>query len=202
MALACGLGNPEQRYSHTPHNAGFWVLDALAQRYELYWSTSRLFQVQFAVVPLPTTAQSKSAYLLKPLSYMNQSGEPLVKFLRYHNIPPEVCLVVVDDVSLPMGTLRLRAKGGHGGHNGLRSIQEHLNTTSYPRLRFGVAPPTPLSPHQFSDYVLQPIPPPILSSLQNSIQTAVALVEEFLKNGFNSACDLYSQWIKQKKAQQ
>jgi PTH1 family peptidyl-tRNA hydrolase len=192
VALACGLGNPEPRYANTPHNAGFWVLDRLAQNHRATWNNASRFQALTTKISWPGQPQTTDAHLLKPLTYMNLSGRALALYSRFHKIPPEQCLIIVDDISLPLGTLRLRQDGGHGGHNGLRSIQEHLGTTHYPRLRFGIAPDPRPPAEELSAYVLRPLPDPVLSALQDTITSASALVEEFLKNGFGAASALYS----------
>jgi len=194
VSLAFGLGNPGLRYSRTPHNAGFWVLDLIAENHRAIWSKSNLIQALTTKITWPFQPETKHAHLLKPLTYMNLSGQALAKFIQLHKIPPRECLVVVDDVSLPLGTLRLRQNGGHGGHNGLRSIEQHLGTTDYPRLRFGIAPEPRPTAQALSTYVLEPLPEPVFNSIKDTILSAASLVEEFLKNGFPSAAMLFSRW--------
>jgi peptidyl-tRNA hydrolase, PTH1 family len=131
-----GLGNPGKAYQHTRHNIGFDSLDLFAGKYGLVFGrTSRGAQTAEGRIRVANIA------LLKPMKYMNLSGEPLNNYLRQRPTPPESILVIVDDVHLPVGRIRLRPGGSDGGHNGLKSITAHLHTNDYPRLRIGVGEP-------------------------------------------------------------
>lgn len=144
--LLVGLGNPGDEYSHTRHNIGFQVMDAIASAHKVTFATVRHgWLAQF---------RSKGAFflLLKPNTYMNLSGKAVQYWLTEENISTEALLVITDDLALPFGVLRMKGKGGDGGHNGLKSIQEVLNTQSYPRLRFGVG--SDFQKGQQVDYVL------------------------------------------------
>lgn len=133
MKLLVGLGNPEPRYRQTLHNVGFQVIDELARRHGARFDSSPAD----AVVALLRTL-GPGAMLVKPLTYVNRSGEAVAALWRYYRIEPADLLVVTDDVSLPAGRLRARARGSAGGHNGLKSIIEALGTGDFPRLRVGV----------------------------------------------------------------
>lgn len=133
MKILVGLGNPGSQYRFTRHNAGFLVLDRLAERLALPFGRER-----FGGLFAKGQCEGCDVVLLKPLTYMNRSGECVGQALRYTNAAPEDVLVVVDDVNLPLGRLRVRSDGSAGGHNGLKSIIEHLGSDAFPRLRIGV----------------------------------------------------------------
>jgi PTH1 family peptidyl-tRNA hydrolase len=134
--IIVGLGNPGKAYEHTRHNAGFDALDLFAAKYNLsFGRTSRGAQTAEGRI------RKSSVSLLKPMKYMNLSGDPLSNYLRQRPVGPESIMVVVDDIHLPVGRIRLRPGGSDGGHNGLKSITAHLRTNAYPRLRIGVGEP-------------------------------------------------------------
>ena len=131
--LVVGLGNIGEKYTNTRHNIGFKILDHLASKEELTFETVKLGDV--------TTYKFKGRtfILLKPSTYMNLSGKAVQYWLTKEKIPLENLLVITDDLNLPFGTLRLKTKGSDGGHNGLKDIQDKLNTTKYNRFRFGIS---------------------------------------------------------------
>ncbi len=130
--LIVGLGNIGDEYANTRHNIGFMVLDALAEKHNLKFTVDRLAAVA------EYKFKGKTLMLVKPSTYMNLSGKAVNYWLQAEKIPKENLLVVTDDIALPFGTLRMKGKGSDGGHNGLKNIQEILNTPDYARLRFGV----------------------------------------------------------------
>lgn len=134
MKLVAGLGNPGRTYEGTRHNVGFDVLDLLATRHGLSFQPSARAQADEA----RWRSGDDVALLVKPLTFMNLSGEAVAALGRYYRIPVADVLIVCDDVNLPIGRLRARAGGSEGGHNGLRSVAAHLGTTDYARLRIGV----------------------------------------------------------------
>jgi PTH1 family peptidyl-tRNA hydrolase len=130
--LICGLGNIGPEYAKTRHNIGFMVLDKLAKDHEVKFDSDRLaFRTEIKY-------KGRQIHLIKPTTYMNLSGKALNYWLKELSIPIENSLTITDDIALPFGKLRMRAKGSNGGHNGLGNIQEILGTDTYPRLRFGV----------------------------------------------------------------
>jgi peptidyl-tRNA hydrolase, PTH1 family len=131
-----GLGNPGQEHQRTRHNAGFWLVDALAQAQEARFRHETKFQGEL----VKTGIAGHDLYLFKPMTFMNRSGEALVKLASFYKIAPEEILVAHDELDLPAGIARLKQGGGHGGHNGLRSVHEHLGE-NYLRLRIGIAHP-------------------------------------------------------------
>ena len=134
--IVVGLGNPEPRYARTRHNVGFWCIDRLASDYAIDLSrrhrTARIGE---------GAIEGKSVVLAKPRTYVNRSGEAARYLLARYRVPPEVVLVVYDDIALPPGKIRLRPEGGAGGHNGMKSIIDALGTQEFPRLRVGVGHP-------------------------------------------------------------
>lgn len=144
--LIAGLGNIGDEYIGTRHNIGFTVLDTLANTGGVFFSQDRLaFKAEYKF-------KGKIFILIKPTTYMNLSGKAVNYWLQAEKIPIEHLLVVTDDIALPFGKLRLKASGSDGGHNGLKSIQEVLHTTNYPRLRFGIGNDFPKG--RQSEYVL------------------------------------------------
>jgi peptidyl-tRNA hydrolase, PTH1 family len=132
--LIVGLGNPGAEYARTRHNAGFLVAERLADRWQASWTYEKKFNARLA------SAQRgpRRALLCEPQTYMNSSGEAVGAVLGYYQVPPTGLLVVVDDADLPLGELRLRPGGSSGGHHGLESIEQHVGTREYARLRVGI----------------------------------------------------------------
>src|SRR5712691_2322495 len=133
MKLVIGLGNPGPQYEHTRHNAGFRVGDKLATKLEWKWSERR-----GRAVLASGTIGTEKVILAKPLTFMNLSGEAVGELVRWYKLPPEDVLIVYDDLDLPVGKVRLRARGSAAGHNGLEDIIHHLHTNAFPRLRVGI----------------------------------------------------------------
>lgn len=136
MKMVVGLGNPGTKYDGTPHNIGFEVVDELVRASGSRLKKSWRFPLESAQVRLG----SQDVLLVKPQTFMNRSGDAVGPLIRKKGITPQDVLVIVDDVDLPTGTLRLRARGSAGSHNGLRSLIERLGTTEFPRMRVGVGP--------------------------------------------------------------
>ena len=135
--LIAGLGNPGPKYDRTRHNAGFWFVEALERRHGLALKDDRKLKGRAA----KTAIDGHDAVVLAPDTYMNESGQSLRAAVDFYKIPVERVLVVYDDLDLPPGTVRLKKGGGHGGHNGLRSIFQHLPSPDFRRLRVGIGHP-------------------------------------------------------------
>jgi peptidyl-tRNA hydrolase, PTH1 family len=136
MKVVVGLGNPGKRYDGTRHNVGFAVIDSLASG-----TRAGRFQSRFQAQVCELAEDAGKILLVKPETFMNLSGRCVREVMDFYHLPLSDLLVVCDDINLPLGKLRVRGKGTHGGHNGLRDIQNHLSTTEYARLRVGVDAP-------------------------------------------------------------
>lgn len=184
MKAIVGLGNPGKQYAGTRHNVGFAVIDLLAANP----SVSR-FQERFqAEVAEAGTGEGK-LLLVKPLTFMNLSGQAVRQLLDFYKLPPEELLVVCDDFNLPLGKLRLRRRGTHGGHNGLRNIQEHLGTADYARLRLGVGLPDDAAA---VDHVLGRFRPVELPVIRDAVQTAAQAAVLWVEKGIDACMNQYN----------
>jgi len=127
IQLIVGLGNPGDKYSKTRHNAGFWFIDALAEKYGASFKTETKFSGELA----KATIDGNAVWLLKPSTFMNRSGLSAHQVTQFYKIPTEKVLVVYDELDLPVGTARLKKSGGHGGHNGLRDLHAQITKVSF-----------------------------------------------------------------------
>lgn len=188
IVLVAGLGNPGEKYAHTRHNAGFAVIDALAEHYSVsYWKSEAGCQV--AEITLPATQASTSGatsgekrrvLLAKPQDFMNTSGGPLSKLARAHHLQPAQILVIHDEVDLAEGQLNFKEGGGLNSHNGLRSIADKLQTRDFMRLQFGIGRPPGKMP--VADYVLRELKGNNLEDFLVTAQTAANQVEQLLRS--------------------
>ena len=184
--LIAGLGNMGDKYEGTRHNVGFEVLDALAD-------AARVPVQKLKFRALTNTAQLGGAkvLLMKPVTVMNLSGEAVGPAAAFYKIPPERVLVISDDVSLPVGKLRLRRGGSAGGHNGLKSIIQHLGTDQFPRLKVGVgAKPHP--DYDMADWVLGRLSGEDRKAMDAAVQRAAQAVECLLREGMDRAMGKYN----------
>ena len=184
--LVAFLGNPGLKYAGTRHNAGFMTADALCRKKNFAINKSR-FQALTAQVDLG----GQRVLLMKPQTYMNLSGQAVSQAARFYKIPPEHVLVVLDEVSLPVGKLRIRTKGSAGGHNGLKNIVSLLGTENFPRIRLGVgAPPHP--DYELIDWVLSPFRDQDAEEMARSAERAAEAVECYIEKGPDKAMNLYN----------
>ena len=183
MKLIVGLGNPGDEYRDTRHNVGFMVADTIATRHALGWRhrDQVLLAKNFGV----------DAFLVaKPLAYVNRSGDVVGELMRYYGVGPEDLLVIVDEVALPFGRLRARARGSAGGHNGLKSIIERLETTEFARLRLGVGRGDPR--RDLADHVLARFEPGERAELEAFIARAADAAEMFAVEGIEKVMNQYN----------
>jgi PTH1 family peptidyl-tRNA hydrolase len=160
IAAVIFLGNPGAEYEHTRHNAGRLLASTFSGDYQ------KKFKGLFSSVPLTLNGNTKNVFFLIPETYMNLSGESAAALLSFYKIKPEECLVVHDEIELPLGTVALKWGGGLGGHNGLRSLKAHLGTADFWRLRIGVGRP----PHDdIAGWVLSPFSPSERDILHNAL---------------------------------
>lgn len=179
MILIAGLGNPGKEYENTRHNAGFLVLDTLAQKLG-----ADLSERKHRALCGKAVIGGQKVTLLKPQTYMNSSGESIRAAADYYKVPPEDILVVYDDISLAPGQLRIRAKGSAGGHNGIKSIIAHLGTQEFPRVKVGIGEKPPRM--DLADYVLGHF-----SSGEKKI------MEEAAKEAADAICEIVNVGIEQ-----
>jgi PTH1 family peptidyl-tRNA hydrolase len=153
--LIVGLGNPGTKHEKDRHNAGFWLLDEIARLYQANWQDDPKFFGQIAKIKLG----AEDAYLLKPSTFMNRSGQAVAALSRFHKINPDSMLIIHDELDLKPGVARLKWAGGLGGHNGLKDISAHLSTNDYWRLRLGIGHPRDSEEEKrnldVADYVLK-----------------------------------------------
>lgn len=182
--LIVGLGNIGEKYANTRHNIGFKVLDAFAEKENLKFETQKLGDL--------TTYKFKGRtfILLKPSTYMNLSGKALVYWLTKEKIPIENLLVITDDLNLPFGSLRLKIKGSDGGHNGLKDIQDKLQTTKYNRFRFGIS--DEFGKGRQVDYVLGEWTDEEKVTLTERIETSIELIKSFGTAGINNTMNTFN----------
>lgn len=169
--LIVGLGNIGEKYQNTRHNIGFQILDFLAKKENLQFETKKLGDV--------TTYKFKGRHfiLLKPSTYMNLSGKSVIYWLTQEKIPLENLLIITDDLNLPFGTIRLKTKGSDGGHNGLKDIQDKLQTITYNRFRFGIS--DEFSKGRQVDYVLGEWTDDESKLLTERLEKSVELIKSF-----------------------
>ena len=184
--LVVFLGNPGPRYEGTRHNAGFMVADAFAKAKDL-----RIDRLRFRALTGVCELGGEKVPLMKPQTYMNLSGEAVSQAVRFYKIPPEHVLVVSDEMSLPIGKLRIRQKGSAGGHNGLKNIIACLGTEAFPRIRLGVgAPPHP--DYDVADWVLSAAKNQDAEDLAKTAERAAQAVECYITRGPDRAMNLYN----------
>ncbi len=186
MRLIIGLGNPGRKYSGTPHNLGFEILDLLAHRAGIEFKSSLKYSACLAKGPLAGC----EAILLKPATFMNNSGEAVFRFLRFHPVLPPEILVITDDIHLPLGRLRFREHGSHGGHKGLLSIIRSLDTEDFPRLRIGIKSGDAVE--DYTNYVLTPFRGEQREHMAMMKILAADAVEYFLSNGLSKAASHFN----------
>lgn len=175
--LIVGLGNPGDEYTGTRHNTGFMVLDAFAKASNIVFEDRRYGYIA------ETSIKGRKVFLLKPTTYMNLSGNAVRYWLNKENIDVERLLVVVDDLSLPLGALRLKGKGSNGGHNGLGNIQSVIGTQQYARLRVGIGNDFPKGMQV--DWVLGKYDDNDMKELTPSIDMAIEMIKSFVLAGIN-----------------
>lgn len=182
--LIVGLGNIGNEYANTRHNIGFKIVDFLAQAQEVSFETQKLGDI--ATFKL----KGRTYILLKPSTYMNLSGKSLVYWMTKEKIPHENLLVVTDDLNLPFGTIRMKTKGSDGGHNGLKDIQDKLNTSQYNRLRFGIS--DAFSKGRQVDYVLGEWSEEEKENLNERLEVCANAIKSFALAGVNRTMNAFN----------
>ena len=185
--LIVGLGNPGSKYDKTRHNIGFEAVDALAKSWQVSWQENRRFQGLFAEGLSPKNSKIR---FLKPLTYMNNSGQSVRAVIDWYKLSPQSVLVIYDDMDLPVGRLRMRLSGSAGGHNGMKSIISHLGKQDFPRLRIGIDKSTPEK--ETISHVLGRFSPKESKVMSEVLQLVVDAVELSLFQGVEKAMSLYN----------
>ena len=177
--LIVGLGNPGVAYENTRHNIGFQVLDQLGERQK-----KPIQRLKFKALTNLFTISGEKVLVMKPVTYMNLSGEAVRPAADFYKIPPERILVVSDDTALPAGRLRIRKGGSAGGHNGLKSIIQHLGSDQFPRLRVGVGK-NPHPDYDMADWVLGKFTGEDKKKMDQAVERAAEAIECILKDGLD-----------------
>ena len=183
--LVC-LGNPGDRYENTRHNAGFMVADELGER-----RNTPIQRLRFKALTNLFTIDRERVLVMKPVTYMNLSGEAVRPAADFYKLPPERVLVVSDDTALPLGRLRLRRSGSAGGHNGLKSIIQHLGTDQFPRLRLGVGE-KPHPDYDLADWVLGRFQGEDKKVMDAAVKRAADAVECVVREGIDRAMSRFN----------
>ncbi len=179
--LIVGLGNPGRDYADHRHNIGFWYVDQLASVHRASWQVEQKFSAEVARIELG----GQAIWLLKPLTYMNRSGQAVCRFVHYYQLPTEAMLVAHDDLDLLSGMARLKQGGGHGGHNGLRDLLACLPNPMFCRLRLGIGHPG--HKHRVVDYVLGAPSVSEREQLADAVQRAVVLLPALIAGRWQQA---------------
>lgn len=179
--LIVGLGNPGAEYEDTRHNAGFWWIDAIAREH----GVSLSHENKFLGISGRLKHQGNEAWLLKPMTFMNRSGQSVAALARFYRIPPEQILIVHDELDLPPGTAKLKKGGGHGGHNGLKDIAAHLGSTDFWRLRLGIGHPGDAA--AVVNFVLHAPPREESMQISDAISASSAVLPALLNGEFEAA---------------
>jgi PTH1 family peptidyl-tRNA hydrolase len=179
--LIAGLGNPGPQYEHTRHNVGFWWLDQLANDMNINFSVNNKYHGQLAQCQL----SGNKLFLLKPLLFMNRSGQSLAALANFYKIPPAHILVIHDDLDLPVGIARLKKGGGHGGHNGLRDIISCVGSKDFLRCRLGIDHPG--NSKDVSDYVLSKPSQSDRQAITTAINSSLQVLPDVLSGDLEKA---------------
>lgn len=184
--LIVGLGNPGPKYEFTRHNAGFLCMDLLAQQLGV-----KIDRIKFKSVVADVAIEGSRCILMKPQTFMNNSGEAVRDAAKFYKIPPEHIIILFDDISLPPGKLRIRRKGSDGGHNGIKSILYLLGSDQFPRIKLGVgAKPRP--DYDLADWVLSTFQKDELSRMKEAMEKACEAVPLLVREETDRAMNLYN----------
>ncbi len=186
VQLVVGLGNPGAGHADDRHNVGFWLVDALASKFKVDMRIESRYKGELG-------RAASGLRLLKPATYMNLSGESVAACAAYFRVPPDSVLVVHDELDLPVGSVRLKRGGGHGGHNGLRSIEQMLGSKDYLRIRLGIGHPG--VGRDVAGYVLSRPPAAERDAIEAAIAAVLDNFETIINGGFNLAMNTLNQRV-------
>jgi peptidyl-tRNA hydrolase, PTH1 family len=185
MKFIIGLGNPGPKYENTRHNVGFWVIDELSEKWGI-----PLNKEKWKALVGEGNVQGEKVILMKPLTFMNLSGESVGPALHYLKGDIEDIVVIYDDLDLPVGQVRLRLKGSAGGHNGMKSIISHLGTQEFKRIKIGIDRPPVKS--AVTQYVISPFAKEELPIIKEAVSKSALAVEHWLQKGFLDAMNKFN----------
>lgn len=184
--IIAGLGNIGPKYENTRHNAGFMAAEAIARKYE-----TEIKKMRFKSLTALITVNGKRCILMKPSTYMNNSGEAVAEAMSFYKIPPEKLIVCYDDISLEPGKLRIRRKGSDGGHNGIKSIIALTGSQDFPRVKLGVGA-KPNKDYDLASWVLSTFSTEDMKKMNEAAENAVSAVELILNGETDKAMNLYN----------
>ncbi len=184
--IVVGLGNPDRKYTLTRHNSGFLCVDMLAEKLNF-----RVDKLKFKSLIADTTIGGHRCIVMKPQTYMNNSGEAVRECASFYKIPPERIIVISDDTSLDIGKMRIKRKGSDGGQKGLRSIIYHMNSDNFPRVKIGVGK-KPHPDYDMADWVLSEFKKDEQKVLEPVLENACKAIELLLDNQIDKAMNLYN----------
>lgn len=185
MYLIVGLGNPEPEYGRTRHNMGFDVINKIAKKYEI-----ELTRNSFNAIYGSGIIDGEKVILVKPQTFMNSSGEAVKKYIDFYKVPLDHVLVIYDDMDTDIGNIRVRAKGGAGSHNGMKSMVYELKSENFPRIRVGIG--RPKDEFDRIDYVIGHIPDEEYMKLQEGEEKALEATIYYLKNGIDNTMNQFN----------
>lgn len=193
MYVVVGLGNPGKDYTNTRHNIGFMAIDLLAER-----NSIELNKIKFKSVYGEGFIGKEKVLLVKPQTYMNNSGIAVKEISQFYKLPAEKIIVIVDDIDIDFASVRIKAKGSAGSHNGLKSIIYHLQEDKFPRVKIGIG--KKLEQQDLADFVLSKFTKQEMPEVEISVLNSVEAVETIIKNDINKAMNEYNS--KKNKAQE
>ena len=196
MKVIVGLGNPGPKYGLTKHNVGFMLVNALAEKLGI---SETEWKDKFEALVAETRIGTEKVLLVKPMTYMNDSGRAVGPLLSWYKLEPEDLVVVHDDMDIPAGTIRIRKKGSAGGHNGIKSVLAHVGDEHFTRVRIGIGRPLP--GWSVIDHVLAPFPSEEVPKIREAIEYLLPAVETIVTEGTDLAMNKYNP-RKQKKPKQ
>ncbi len=194
MKLIVGLGNPGKEYEKTRHNSGFMVMDLLAEKCGVSINTNK-----FNALTASARIEGQAVLLMKPLTYMNESGNAVIQAVNYYKIEPEDILVIHDDMDLPTGSLRIRKKGSSGGQKGMKSIIAHLGTEDFARIKIGVGHSEKGNHKKVPDWVLSPVPKAEKDVFDFALKQAAEASYAWVYDDMNLVMSKYNIKIKKEK---
>ena len=193
MKLIAGLGNPGKEYEKTRHNCGFMVIDELAEK-----CSSASFTMKWNAMIAHTRIHGESVLLMKPLTYMNNSGAAVAQAVHYYHIEPKDILIIHDDMDLPVGSVRIRTKGSAGGQKGMKSVLQALVTQDIPRIRIGVGHSARGDHEAVPDWVLSPVPKAEREALEEAVKKAADAAYAWVHEPLDKVMSQYNIKVKKK----